>query len=147
MVENYEEAGHGLKGPHFDLAGTQDLPANFEPLRLMLQSQETQPEQIVLEVARPAVLVGRHTCADVRLAYPEVSRRHCRLAFQEGFWHIIDLNSLNGLYVNGERVHEAVLQNGDIIRVGSVTMWVQPGAEEADRPLKGILRSIADNLH
>ena len=66
-----------------------------------------------------------HSEADIRVAYPDVSRRHCRLAFQDGYWHIVDLNSLNGLFVNGERIHEAVLLEGDLIRLGSVIMEVQ----------------------
>ena len=145
MVENYEETGHGLKGPHWEPASGL-LPAGFVPLRLELHCPESPPQGQVLEVARQAVLVGRHSGADVRLAFPEVSRRHCRLAFQEGFWHIVDLNSLNGLFVNGERIHEAVLQEGDVIRVGNVAMAVQGPANEGTRPLHGVLRSIADNL-
>ena len=101
---------------------------------------------MLLEVSRPAVVVGRHSAADIRLAIADVSRRHCRLTFQEGFWHIIDLNSLNGLYVNDERVHEAVLQEGDVIRLGSVTMVVQSVAEDGPPPSKCVLRSIADSL-
>ena len=125
MIENYEEAGHGLQRPHWNLGGDDDLPPDFVPLRLDLRSQETPPRHVTIEVSHPAALVGRHSCADVRLAYPEVSRRHCRVIFKDGFWHIIDLNSLNGLYVNGERIHEAVLQKGDIIRIGNVTMAVR----------------------
>ena len=78
MIENYEEAGHGLKGPHWDLAESCELPRDFVPLRLEMQGLDA-PQQLLVEVARPAAVVGRHTCADVRLAYPDVSRRHCRL--------------------------------------------------------------------
>jgi pSer/pThr/pTyr-binding forkhead associated (FHA) protein len=127
-----------------------EAPADFVPLRLELQSAEAPP--VNLEIARPSALVGRHTVADVRLGYADVSRRHCRLDFQDGFWHIVDLNSLNGLYVNNERIQEAVLQEGDVIRLGSVKMVVQAlvAAEAAQEnrmaPLTGVLRSIADNL-
>lgn len=131
MVENHEEVGHGLKGPHWERGvGTNgELPADFVPLRLELQSLEIPPQRERLEVSLQAVVVGRHSEADIRVAYPDVSRRHCRLAFQDGYWHIVDLNSLNGLFVNGERIHEAVLLEGDLIRLGSVIMEVQSRAQ------------------
>jgi hypothetical protein len=55
------------------------LPADFVPLRLVLQ-----PSGATMEVAQADVLVGRHSCADVRLPLPDVSRRHCRLVFVGG---------------------------------------------------------------
>jgi pSer/pThr/pTyr-binding forkhead associated (FHA) protein len=108
------------------------------PLRLMVL-----PEARPVEFAKPAVLVGRHSDVELRLAYPDVSRRHCRLVYTEGVWQIQDLDSLNGLFINGERMHEATLYDGDEIRVGEATLLVTeaplpPGAE--------VLRSIAAAL-
>jgi pSer/pThr/pTyr-binding forkhead associated (FHA) protein len=107
----HDSDGHVLQGPH--------LGAAFVPLRLL-----ALPEQSVIEVARPALVVGRHSDADVRLGYPEVSRRHCRLAFEGGQWRLYDLDSLNGVYLNDERVHEATLCEGDRIRIGATTLVV-----------------------
>ena len=69
------------------------------PLRLVLQ-----PGGAVIEVSRPEVLVGRHSEVDVRLPLPDVSRRHCRFVYADGIWRVFDLRSLNGVYVNGERI-------------------------------------------
>ncbi|HYV37887.1 MAG TPA: FHA domain-containing protein, partial [Gemmataceae bacterium] len=63
----------------------------------------------------------RHSAADVRLALPDVSRRHCRFVFSDGSWRVFDLNSLNGVFVNGERLQEATVFHGDRIRIGSLT--------------------------
>jgi pSer/pThr/pTyr-binding forkhead associated (FHA) protein len=97
-----------------------DEPAGeFLPLRLVLQ-----PSGAAIDVDRPDVLVGRHTEADIRLPLPDVSRRHCRLQLVEGCWQVIDLNSLNGVVVNGEQVLQAPLEHGDLLKLGGFTFAV-----------------------
>jgi pSer/pThr/pTyr-binding forkhead associated (FHA) protein len=110
-----------------------ELAADCVPLRLVLQ-----PGGAVIEVTRPEVLVGRHSAADVRLPLPDVSRRHCRLHWAEGCWQVIDLDSLNGVYVNDEPVLQAPLHPGDLLRVGGFTFAV----ELAAAPVDGLARSI-----
>ena len=97
-----------------------ELPADFVPLRLLLQ-----PGGLSVEFNQPDMLVGRHSAADVRLSLPDVSRRHCRFLFSDGAWRVFDLNSLNGVFVNGERLQEAALYHGDRIRIGSLTFEVE----------------------
>src|SRR4051794_38746729 len=94
-------------------------PDGFLRMRLVLQ-----PSGLVLDVDGPDVLVGRHSEADLRLPLPDVSRRHCRLQFVEGGWQVIDLNSLNGVQVNGEQVLQAPLEHGDSLRIGGFTFAV-----------------------
>jgi pSer/pThr/pTyr-binding forkhead associated (FHA) protein len=95
------------------------LPPAFVPLRLVLQ-----PGGQVVELPHPDMLLGRHTDADLRLPLPDVSRRHCRCVFQEGTWQVHDLNSLNGTYVNGERVQQAALRKRDLLGIGGFTFEV-----------------------
>jgi pSer/pThr/pTyr-binding forkhead associated (FHA) protein len=115
------------------------------PLRLMVL-----PEQRPVEVAKPAVLVGRHSDVQLRLCYPDVSRRHCRLVYADGLWQIEDLDSLNGLFVNGERMHATTLYEGDRIRVGEATLVVTEApaasAPERSKAEVQVLRSIAEAL-
>lgn len=94
-------------------------PDGFVPMRLVLQ-----PSGMALEVNAPDVLIGRHSEADLRLPLPDVSRRHCRLLYGEGGWQVIDLNSLNGVQVNGEQVLQAPLEHGDSLRIGGFTFAV-----------------------
>ncbi|GIW80506.1 MAG: hypothetical protein KatS3mg105_2313 [Gemmatales bacterium] len=82
------------------------------------------PGGLVVEVRQPNVLVGRNMQADVRVPFPDVSRRHCRLVFSENAWRIIDLQSLNGTIVNDQPVQEAVLKHGDVVRIGGCTFQV-----------------------
>ena len=116
-----------LQGPHWKHSDLE--PANVLPLRLLLQ-----PEGSLLELNRPEMLVGRHSEADVRLRSPEVSRRHCRFVFALGQWQVFDLNSLNGVWVNGLRVQHAVLQNQDVVHIGSYDFEVEIGPATLPMP-------------
>ena len=59
------------------------------------------------------MLIGRHSQADIRLPLPDVSRRHCRFFFGEGVWQVLDLNSLNGVFLNGMGLFDLV--NGEFL--------------------------------
>jgi pSer/pThr/pTyr-binding forkhead associated (FHA) protein len=91
------------------------------PLRLWMQ-----PAGLMIELTEADNLVGRHSTADVRLPLPDVSRRHCRFVYASGRWQVRDLNSLNGVYVNEERVVEQTdLRDGDQVRLGGFTFAVE----------------------
>jgi pSer/pThr/pTyr-binding forkhead associated (FHA) protein len=86
------------------------------------------PKGMRLELNKPDVLLGRHSDMDVRLPLPDVSRRHCRFVFTRSGWQVLDLNSLNGIHVNGKRVTHATLRPHDRLRIGGFTFEVElPG--------------------
>lgn len=108
--------GHSLqdgKGPHLA------LPAGFTPLRLTLVEMNSE-----VEIVSPIAIVGRQTDVDLRLAFADVSRRHCQFVFEDGLWRVIDLRSLNGVFVNNQRVVDVPIYAGDQVRVGCVNMLV-----------------------
>jgi pSer/pThr/pTyr-binding forkhead associated (FHA) protein len=140
----------GLPAPRLHHVEVENaLPADFVPMRLLLQ-----PGGLSIELTRPEMVVGRHSEADVRLALPDVSRRHCRFAFADGAWQVTDLKSLNGTFVNEERLQEATLAHGDQVRIASLTFLVEIMAPTAtlahsaaaDEARANMLRSIADVL-
>ena len=112
-----------------------ELPPGFFPLRLLLQ-----PSGLPLVLDRPDLLAGRHTETDVRLPLPDVSRRHCRFVFTHGRWQVLDLDSLNGVWLNDRRVSQAFLDTGDLLRIGGFHFTVDLSAAPAAAP--NILRSI-----
>jgi hypothetical protein len=81
----------------------------------------------VIELTRPDLVLGRHSGCDVRLPLPDVSRRHCRFAHQDGAWTVYDLQSTNGVFLNGQRVTEASLKERDILGIGGFKFEVQFG--------------------
>jgi hypothetical protein len=63
--------------------------------------------------------VGRHEASDILLDDVSVSRRHAVFTrTASGRITLRDLNSLNGTYVNGERVEETVLHSADEVQIG-----------------------------
>jgi hypothetical protein len=62
--------------------------------------------------------VGRSLAADVRFDDPTVSRRHALIVRQPDGVRVLDDRSLNGVFVNGERVEWRALRDGDEIVVG-----------------------------
>ena len=77
--------------------------------------------------------VGRATRADFILDAPLVSRLHCRLTAGAAELEVVDLESTNGTFVNGERIERAVLKTGDRLGVGRVELAITRGtAEPAD---------------
>ena len=76
-------------------------------------------------VAAGGMLIGRKTDADLRIPLREVSREHCRLALNGKKAILKDLDSSNGTFVNDQRIVQATLKPGDLIRIGSVILTVQ----------------------
>jgi pSer/pThr/pTyr-binding forkhead associated (FHA) protein len=62
--------------------------------------------------------VGRSLAADIRFDDPTVSRRHALIVRQPDGVRVLDDRSLNGVFVNGERVEWSTLRDGDEILVG-----------------------------
>jgi FhaA, N-terminal domain/FHA domain len=63
-------------------------------------------------------VIGRSRDCDVVVSDPNVSRRHAELRRDENAWHVIDLGSTNGVKVNGRRVDQVALRDGDRITIG-----------------------------
>lgn len=71
-------------------------------------------------------IVGRKPGCDLRIPSAEVSRRHCRLSFRDGYLTVEDLRSANGTFVNGTAVKDRqIVRPGDLLVVGPVTFLVQ----------------------
>ena len=93
----------------------------------ILQSSEHQTELDPLTFRMsPGTIrtIGRSAAADLIVDAALVSRIHCRLEANEETLEVIDLESTNGVYVNGERVASAHMISGDRLRVGRVELQV-----------------------
>jgi FHA domain-containing protein len=72
-----------------------------------------------LRVDKRRVVLGRSRDCDIQIEDPNVSRRHAELRQEGSAYWIVDLDSTNGLEVNGRRVKRAKLEPGDTFTVGS----------------------------
>ena len=62
--------------------------------------------------------IGRTDQCEINLTINHVSRIHAQVSFQNNDYYIEDLQSTNGVYVNGIQVSRCLLRDGDIIEVG-----------------------------
>ena len=83
-------------------------------LEILLESQGKHFFELVSEQS----IVGRENFCDIVIPSHTVSRQHARITRIDDAYYLEDLSSLNGTFVNGERVSERVLQDGDELRVG-----------------------------
>ena len=72
--------------------------------------------------------VGRHETNDVVLAGPTVSARHATVRVEAVGVVVEDEGSLNGTFVNGERVEQRLLEEGDRIQIGPHLLLFVPAA-------------------
>lgn len=90
-------------------------------------------------------IVGRSQHCDVILASANVSRRHARLFVQGGQAYIEDLNSANGVYVGGVRIHGvAELGTSSQVRIGDYVLHLEgtPYGATANEPVYGKLTML-----
>jgi signal transduction histidine kinase len=91
-------------------------------LRLLLSLPGGRGATVHLETQ--PIIIGRAAHADVRLDDPLVSGEHARVELVRGQGVVTDLGSRNGTWLNGARVHEATLREGDELTIGNVAMKV-----------------------
>jgi hypothetical protein len=87
-------------------------------------------------VKLPSV-IGRGRDADLRVAHPMVSRRHCELYDENGLMKIRDLGSLNGIVVGDQRVDRAILPPNAMFSVGPLTFRAEYEYVGAEVPSTG----------
>jgi pSer/pThr/pTyr-binding forkhead associated (FHA) protein len=78
-----------------------------------------------IPLIRETLTIGRRESCDIPLKFPNVSGVHCELSFRNGYWHIRDRNSTNGIKVNGNRVVEKYLHPGDEITIAKRKFTIQ----------------------
>jgi pSer/pThr/pTyr-binding forkhead associated (FHA) protein len=79
-----------------------------------------------IELPSSVCVLGRDPTATVRLEEESVSKQHARLTLEDGRFTLEDLDSSNGTFVNGRRIHARVeLRPGDLLRLGAVILKLE----------------------
>ncbi len=99
---------------------------------------EEDGETVLVALTQEWTRVGRSLAADVRFDDPTVSRRHALLVRQPDGVRVLDDRSLNGVFVNGERIEWRMLKDGDEIVVGRYRLsFLSVPGMRTDRGLDG----------
>ena len=113
--------------PAEDLTATFDHSFDSGPIRLgeepvdavaMLVVQQGPKRGSRFALDADVITVGRHPDSDIFLDDVTVSRRHAELRRAGPGFDVVDVGSLNGTYLNKDRVETALLSNGDELQVG-----------------------------
>src|SRR2546430_7264547 len=96
------------------------------PLASLLVKSGTLKNQR-FPVRTPVFNIGRADYNDIVLPDPSVSTAHAKLQRREGVWVVVDLDSTNGTFVDGERVTgESPLAPGTLLRFGDIQLVFEP---------------------
>lgn len=124
-------------------AGTLPIPASLEaqptiPMR-RLDDPPPEPEQelgpparvvvistdlagMEFSLARPSVVIGRTDENDITLNHRSISRHHAKIVRERDHYTVLDLQSANGVRVNGEDYERIELHPGDMLELGHVRL-------------------------
>ena len=80
---------------------------------------------------KDVVQAGRHPESDIFLDDVTVSRRHAEIIRADNQYHVRDAGSLNGTYLNRERVESAPLRDGDELQIGTFKLVFLSGRGDA----------------
>lgn len=102
--------------------------------KLILKYEASVVREIPLQKA--LITIGRAPGNDVVIDNPAVSSQHAKLRLQEGGFLLEDLESLNGTFLNNQRIRQSPLKDGDAIMIGKHTLEFQ-AESEAGNPAAG----------
>lgn len=94
----------------------QELRDTLAPGSYLVYNDGTSTETFA--IGEGWVRIGRSLSADIRFEDPGVSRRHALVVRQPDGIRAVDDRSLNGIFLNSERVEWSVLEDGDQLTVG-----------------------------
>ncbi len=89
-----------------------------EPGQYLAYRATPEDHAVTFVLRREWTRIGRSLAADIRFDDPTVSRRHALIVRQPDGLRVLDDRSLNGVFVNGERVEWSTLADGDEVVIG-----------------------------
>lgn len=104
-------------------AFSQNLPAKIRQIELMVIAGNDKGR--IFSVRTEEVQIGRREDNEICLHDLNISRLHAKIKFTADGLVIQDSNSTNGLKVNGKKVKDHILQNKDIIELGTTALLVK----------------------
>ncbi len=92
-----------------------------------LQLVEGEGAPARFELSKEEMTVGRGAGEDITLASDKVSCRHAVIRRRNQEYTLLDLDSLHGVYLNGLKIHSAVLRDDDILQLADAVFIYREG--------------------
>jgi len=93
--------------------------------------------EVLLNNKVDSLTIGRSANNDVVIEHPSVSRSHAQIVRDHRTFKMKDLNSSNGMFVNGEKCGEVILDNGVAVKLGYATIIYKSGFMEEHLTIAG----------
>jgi pSer/pThr/pTyr-binding forkhead associated (FHA) protein/tetratricopeptide (TPR) repeat protein len=121
--------GDALPESALDMAPTTPVQQSTDqPARLVVLSSNFAGQEFLLDKAK--LVIGRVDDNDIVVNHRSISRHHAAIVREHGHYNIVDLQSANGVRVNGEEYGKVELRRGDVIDLGHVRLrFVEPGED------------------
>src|SRR6185436_16647635 len=112
--------------------------------KLIINPTSSSRREIAL--ARTIVSIGRDPSNDVVLPDAMVSRRHAVIEYRGSQYFLRDCNSSNGSLVNGDRVSERNLRDGDLVAIGTARLLFREELDVEDAGAKVVQHPSSPRL-
>jgi len=113
---------------HHDAGGLEGMPPGSA--LLVVKRGPNAGSRFLLDA--DVTTAGRHPESDIFLDDVTVSRRHAELVREEGGFLVRDVGSLNGTYLNRERIDAARLAGGDEVQIGKYRLVFLTGSRGSE---------------
>lgn len=136
---------HGLSASGDQSSSANDGPENWssEKTEVYVDSDDDSTSACLVSsngesypITTFPFVLGRGNECDLVLNGKGVSRKHVEIVFQSGRFVVNDLESLNGIKINGYKVNRVILEEGDEIKLGEVALAFSNGGEAKELPIK-----------
>ena len=98
--------------------------SNNKQIVLHISSGQSWRQTFVYDTESLPVTLGRASTNSIRLPDRSVSRQHCVFESVDGAVQVRDVGSRGGTWINGRMIENAVVQNGDVVRVGAAVVRI-----------------------
>lgn len=109
--------------------------------RAVLELISTNDSTIdAIKLRRDTTIFGREK-GDIIVTDHEVSSTHCQICYIDDVYHVFDMNSTNGTFVNNERVLKSRLNDGDVLTIGKTSFRFSVQNEDRVRHISTVFRT------